>query len=1146
MLLALVMLGGRAVFGQAKVGNLTYSLDGAIHTAIVTGADSLVKFIVIPEKIGVDGVTYIVNEIKSKAFQGHKYLESVQISGNIKTISSYAFENCKKLEQVWLDEGVQGIATRAFGDCVALTKLNFPSTLEQIGTQAFQGCTGLKTLNFNEGLKETGDRSFQCCTSLEEVKLPKSFTKLGNWTFEFCSGLKKVVLGENTTYLGNRALASTAIEEITFKCKPTYANDAFYSCNSIERIYLDNVTLSDWLTIDWKYSAPTLGHMNDIYVNGKLLVDLVVPNDVEKIANCTLYNNRSLKSVRIPANVTEIANDVFNGTKIDRFIIEDSDKKLTVGTMFRYMEADTIHFGRAMGVSYQVNPAVKSVSFGDNFNTLYAYLFKNCSKLEKLDLNKVTVIELEAFNNCGVLSEVNLGYPTLIDDNAFANCTISRLKCNTITPPTLKTSAFNDITIKAAQLEVPEGTKSAYAAAEVWKKFMRVIEPNTQWLDKEITLTSAGTLMNKLSLNDIERIRSLKLSGDINGTDILLINKMINMESLDLSGANIKSGGMPYYEDDKTSAVTKDNELNRYWSYGLSYLKELKLPATLKSIGDYGCENLPFIKSMFIPKSITNLGERVFNNATSLSELYIEDSDEWLNVGRYNSLNISKLYFGRNIKHPSSGMRLNGSLKSVTISPCVTQIYGYIFGASANTYVNNLERVDISDLEAWCKITIASRGDSPLWSGAKLYLNGELIEDFVFPTTLDKVLPNTFAGCRQLKSAYFSGQLKSIGNDVFNMCSNLNQVYLPSSVNSIGAGAFANSGLTSIKLPYSIDNIADYLFDNCVNLTEISIPASVKKVGANAFTGCTSLKKVTVANQIPPTMNDKSFNDVAFTDIPLYIPKESTFIYYLHPFWSKFRTRQELEGGYFDVKPILFSIDETNGNEAIITASNEVTGDVVIPATVEQNGKTYVVTSITPESFKDNTAITSVSIPASVKYIGYDAFNGCTNLTEVTLGAPAETARGKQLAPAADGEEIDATVIGENAFAGCTNIKVVDARWQVPPRAPESAFASEVYAAAVLKAPSNVFDDYRNSEYCWSKFTNAVAGVDDISADDKEGTGFTVENGTITFDPSMAGENVEIYNLSGTAVYRGAASTVRLDRGLYIVWIGNKAVKVVL
>ena len=77
----------------------------------------------------------------------------------------------------------------------------------------------------------------------------------------------------------------------------------------------------------------------------------------------------------------------------------------------------------------------------------------------------------------------------------------------------------------------------------------------------------------------------------------------------------------------------------------------------------------------------------------------------------------------------------------------------------------------------------------------------------------------------------------------------------------------------------------------------------------------------------------------------------------------------------------------THLGEANLTNGKSATGNVVIPAEVEYEGKKYPVCNIGTSSFENNTAITSVELPASVTEIYSEAFSGCTNLVSITCGA---------------------------------------------------------------------------------------------------------------------------------------------------------------
>ena len=76
-----------------------------------------------------------------------------------------------------------------------------------------------------------------------------------------------------------------------------------------------------------------------------------------------------------------------------------------------------------------------------------------------------------------------------------------------------------------------------------------------------------------------------------------------------------------------------------------------------------------------------------------------------------------------------------------------------------------------------------------------------------------------------------------------------------------------------------------------------------------------------------------------------------------------------------------------NDGTAAISKGKSATGNVVIPAEVEYDGKKYSVVEVGRWAFDSNTAITSVELPVSVNDIGTQAFYGCTGLVSITGGA---------------------------------------------------------------------------------------------------------------------------------------------------------------
>lgn len=77
-----------------------------------------------------------------------------------------------------------------------------------------------------------------------------------------------------------------------------------------------------------------------------------------------------------------------------------------------------------------------------------------------------------------------------------------------------------------------------------------------------------------------------------------------------------------------------------------------------------------------------------------------------------------------------------------------------------------------------------------------------------------------------------------------------------------------------------------------------------------------------------------------------------------------------------------FTVD---GVKVIANKVNPYVDERAIPESIVYQGKTYSVVEIADEAFADSKMLKKVTIPATVKRIGKDAFKGCEGLQEIHL-----------------------------------------------------------------------------------------------------------------------------------------------------------------
>ena len=102
-----------------------------------------------------------------------------------------------------------------------------------------------------------------------------------------------------------------------------------------------------------------------------------------------------------------------------------------------------------------------------------------------------------------------------------------------------------------------------------------------------------------------------------------------------------------------------------------------------------------------------------------------------------------------------------------------------------------------------------------------------------------------FFGAAKLKSITLPSTLTTIGLGAFDECAGLMGIKIPSDVKTIKEGAFGGTGLTSVTIPDKVETLGQDVFENCTQLTSIHIPKSVKSMGAEMFGYCTALTCIT-------------------------------------------------------------------------------------------------------------------------------------------------------------------------------------------------------------------------------------------------------------------------------------------------------------
>ena len=287
---------------------------------------------------------------------------------------------------------VTSIGESAFEYCSSLTSITIPSSVTSIGDYAFSECSSLTSISIPSSVTSIGSRAFQYCRGLTSVTIPSSVTSIGSYAFNSCSGLTSITIPSSVTSIGS---------------------SAFSGCSGLTSVHISD--LAAWCNISFggKICNP-LYYAHNLYLNGELVTNLVIPEGMTSIGDYTFDGCSCLTSITIPSSVTSIG---------------------------------TYAFGNCSGLT--------SVTIPEGVTSIGNYAFESCTGLASITIpSSVTSIGTYAFN-CSNLEYVEINNPN---------------------PIAISSSTFSNYA--NAALCVPNGSKSLYKSADYWKDFKFIISPS--------------------------------------------------------------------------------------------------------------------------------------------------------------------------------------------------------------------------------------------------------------------------------------------------------------------------------------------------------------------------------------------------------------------------------------------------------------------------------------------------------------------------------------------------------------------------------------------------------------------------------------------------------------------------------------------
>jgi len=338
-------------------------------------------------------------------------------------------------------------------------------------------------------------------------------------------------------------------------------------------------------------------------------------------------------------------------------------------------------------------------------------------------------------------------------------------------------------------------------------------------------------------------------------------------------------------------------------------------------------------------------------------------------------------------------------------------------------FYNNTPGTEATPTDRWRELKEVVIEEGVTEIGVDAFSVCTSLETVTLPESLQKIGEKAFSYCTSLKTINIPDSVNVIGPKAFFFCKSLTSIDIPEGITEIGYATFGYAeNLATVNIPTSVTRIGDFAFQNC-GFTSMNVPATVKELGESAFSTCRSLENVTVPAE---TVSKKAFyfcdalKSVTLTDDVKTIGEEA---------FRECRSLESIEIPSSVTELGTCAFKNCFALKTAVIKGGTVKGSLVTEATFYNCNalETLVISdnATLDASFKaaySKSTLKTVEIGKGE--IGDSAFNGCTSLTNVTLGDGVTKIgtnafiRCTQISSITIGSRVSS--IGKNAFNGCT------------------------------------------------------------------------------------------------------------------------------
>jgi hypothetical protein len=1022
-----VLCTSLALFGQMS---LVESAPTSSPTASATSVGCINKDTCSPHAVIAAGTV----TISAGAFAGSATLLSVTFPSSVKYIEASAFAYCDYLANITFSEGLLEIGSNSFtyagyynfNSYVNMSSL--PSTLTTIGDSAFRGAriqsvvipasvanwgsnvfaySPLSSVVLSDGLARVGEYAFSA-TNLVNVTIPSSVTNISRGSFEYCSRLTDVSFPTALESIGAYAFSYTALTSVTlYSSISAVGTDAFCVSGSVLNVYLYG-SIEQYETVYDSRSGSCSSQLS-IQLLSSPSATLTVGPTAGPTEGSTVYPSSSsgcIDCYSCPSHAVIATGTVTISSYA--FYYCPTLLSVTFPSSVKYIEASAFAY-----CDYLANITFSEglLEIGSNSFTYAGYYnFNSYVNMSSLP-STLTTIGDSAFRGARIQSVVIPASVANWGSNVFAYSPLSSVVLSDglarVGEYAFSATNLVNVTIPSSVTNISRGSFE-YCSRLTDVSFPTALESIGAYAFSYTALTSvtlyssisavgtdafcvSGSVLNVYLYGSIEQYETVYDSRSGSCSSQLSI-QLLSSPSATLTvgptagpteGSTVypsSSGCINCYSCPSHAVIAAGTvNISSYAFYYCETLLSVTFPSSVKYIGERAFYSSPYLANITFSEGLLGIGAFSFayagyydvNDYVKMSAL--PSTLTTIGDSAFESARIQSVVIPASLTNWGSEIFVGSPLSSVVLTVGLTRVGEYAFSFT------NLVNVTIPS-----SVTIISDGafDSCYLLNNITFFEGLLeigFSAFSFvgsasthkyvnisslPSTLTTIGDGAFYGA-YIQSVTIPASVVDFGISAFQY-SQLSFVVLSEGLSSLGDSAFASTNLLSVTIPSSLTYVSQSAFMSCSRLAYVSFPIALESIGAFAFS-YTALTSVTLYSSI------SAFGTDAFCVLG------STLNVYLYGSTEQYETlytsrssscSSQLSISLIDTAsaaPTLYPTSEPTG---ITDNSRCVDCSTCLSSAVIMDG----ITSIPSYAFHNCYGLESVVLSSSVTSIGAFAF----------------------------------------------------------------------------------------------------------------------------------------------------------------------------